>query len=118
MATWVSLSDLSPTWESMRTRVELHVALLAPDASAPVTWTVQNEALAVEHGCAESWEKAAGPQRAEGAGHAVGLRVSVCHFPPGTENVRQHRSDADAAPVEHYPSGVSGVAVPRPAMTN
>ena len=32
----------------MRTKVELHVALLAPDASAPVTWKVQNEARAVE----------------------------------------------------------------------
>ena len=29
-------------------KVELHVALLAPDASAPVTWKVQNEARAVE----------------------------------------------------------------------
>ena len=28
--------------------VELHVALLAPDASAPVTWTVQNEARTVD----------------------------------------------------------------------
>ena len=29
-------------------KVELHVALLAPDASAPVTWKVQNEARAVD----------------------------------------------------------------------
>ena len=29
-------------------KVELHVALLAPDVSAPVTWKVQNEARAVE----------------------------------------------------------------------
>ena len=29
-------------------KVELHVALLAPDASAPVTWHVQNEAWAVD----------------------------------------------------------------------
>ena len=29
-------------------KVELHVALLAPDAFAPVTWKVQNEARAVE----------------------------------------------------------------------
>jgi hypothetical protein len=29
-------------------KVELHVALLAPDASAPVTWKVQNETRAVE----------------------------------------------------------------------
>ena len=29
-------------------KVELHVALLAPDASVPVTWKVQNEARAVE----------------------------------------------------------------------
>ena len=29
-------------------KVELHVALLAPDASAPVIWKVQNEARAVE----------------------------------------------------------------------
>ena len=28
-------------------KVQLHVALLAPDASSPVTWTVQNEARAV-----------------------------------------------------------------------
>ena len=29
-------------------KVQLHVALLAPEASSPVTWTVQNEVRAVE----------------------------------------------------------------------
>ena len=29
-------------------KAELHVALLAPDATTPVTWTVRNEAHAVE----------------------------------------------------------------------
>ena len=29
-------------------KVELHVALLAPDVTTPVTWTVQNEVRAVE----------------------------------------------------------------------
>ena len=40
-------------------KVELHVALLAPDASAPVTWKVQNEGRAVER-LPASWRR---PQR-------------------------------------------------------
>ena len=42
-------------------RVELHVALLAPDASAPVTWKVQNEARAVERLRRKLEKAAAGP---------------------------------------------------------
>ena len=42
-------------------KVELHVALLAPDASAPVTWKVQNEARAVERLRRKLEKAAAGP---------------------------------------------------------
>ena len=42
-------------------KVELHVALLAPDASAPVIWKVQNEARAVERLRRKLEKAAAGP---------------------------------------------------------
>ena len=42
-------------------KVELHVALFLPDASAPVTWKVQNEARAVERLRRKLEKAAAGP---------------------------------------------------------
>jgi hypothetical protein len=32
-------------------KAELHVAMLAPDTTSPVTWTVRNETHAVERLC-------------------------------------------------------------------
>ena len=49
-------------------KVELHVALLAPDASAPVTWKVQNEARAVERLRRKLEKAAAGPVVLGGGG--------------------------------------------------
>ena len=41
-------------------KVELHVALLAPDVTTPVTWTVKNEVRAVERVAPETGKSGAG----------------------------------------------------------
>ncbi len=57
-------------------KVELHVALLAPDVTTPVTWTVQNEVRAVERLRRKLERAAPGPVAccAGGAARCSGFR--------------------------------------------
>ena len=57
-------------------KVELHVALLAPDASAPVTWKVQNEARAGGTAAPQAGEGRSGSRRLLLRSRAVRLCIA------------------------------------------
>ena len=111
-------------------KVELHVALLAPDVTTPVTWTVQNEVRAVER-LRRTLERAApgpvaccyeaGPcgyvlqrQLEQGRVHCQVIAPALVPRKPG-ERIKTDRRDARKLAELHRAGLLTEVRPPTPA---